>query len=146
SVWADVQLIAAATPATRGKVILFYPKRKPWRNFLVGIGKNANLGLEITVQELLRVFNLQFFTSLGQTGRVFVAHRMIADFVSLTLNLSPFVQPSELGDSQKERAPQLPLVQRRNSLIELHTVGVVEGERHGRFMPIPRQHHEPWRL
>src|SRR5690348_10180158 len=61
SVWADIKLVATTPPATRRKVILLYPERKPRRGLLVGVGKNPDVRSEITVQKLLRVFNLESF-------------------------------------------------------------------------------------
>jgi hypothetical protein len=71
---------------------------------------------------------------------------VIANFVSLKLHFSPIIQPRELRDGEEKCAPQLPLVQLRNSLIELHAVGVVEGKRYRSLVVIPWQDGERRRL
>jgi hypothetical protein len=75
-----------------------------------------------------------------------MAHRVIANLVSLALHSSPIINSCEFGDGEKKRGSQMSLVQLRDRFVELHAVGIIEGERHSCSVIIPGQHLHHWCL
>src|SRR5437660_1160490 len=98
--------------------------------------------MEITVKELFGVFYLYLLTFIAQCGGVLMAHGVIANLMFLCLRISPIIQSRELRDCNKERRPQMALVQFRDRYIQMHWPGVVKGERHRGGVTIPGQHLE----
>src|SRR5207244_13386877 len=98
--------------------------------------------MEVAVKKLFGVFYLYFLAFIAQCGGVLMAHGVIANLVSLCLRISPIIQSRELRDCNKERRPQMALVQFRDRYIQMHWPGVVEGVRHRGGVTIPRQHLE----
>src|SRR2546427_5057065 len=98
--------------------------------------------MEIAVEKSFGVFYLYFLAFIAQCGGVLMAHGVIANFMSLCLRPSPIIQSRELRDCNKERRPQIALVQFRDRYIQMHWPGVVKGERHRGGVTIPGQHLE----
>src|SRR5438132_9741833 len=98
--------------------------------------------MEVAVKKLFGVFYLYFLAFIAQSGGVLMAHRVITNLVSLCLRISPIIQSRELRDCNKERRPQMALVQFRDRYIQMHCPGVVKGERHRGGVTIPGQHLE----
>src|SRR2546430_9790811 len=98
--------------------------------------------MEVAVKKLFGVFYLYFLAFIAQSGGVLMAHRVITNLVSLCLRISPVIQSRELRDCNKERRPQMALVQFRNRYIQMHWPCVVKGERHRGGVTIPGQYLE----
>src|SRR3989442_7615216 len=96
--------------------------------------------MEIAVEKSFGVFYLYFLAFIAQCGGGLMAHGVIAHLVSLCLSSSPVIQSRELRDCNKERRPQIALVQLRNRYIPMHWPCVVQGERHPRAVTHSRRY------